>query len=132
MKEKVSIIEGLGEASARHVATLYRRAPLLRQTDDLDRIATAYENSEVVLTAWLDDRLVGIARVLSDEVQVSVLCDLAVDPDVQGMGIGKLLVDGILERCPGTDLLLRDSNLSSQFFERLGFERVDNAWVRPA
>jgi GNAT superfamily N-acetyltransferase len=74
----------------------------------------------------------GLSRVLTDGVQVSYLCDLAVEPDVQRLGVGKRLVDGVLERCRGTELVLRDSSLSAGCYERLGFAPVDNAWVRKA
>ena len=40
------------------------------------------------------------------------------------------MVDEILARCEGTELILRDSDLSTGFYERLGFTPVDNAWVR--
>ena len=51
---------------------------------------------------------------------------------VQGAGIGKRLIDEILERLPGVELILRDSTLSTGFYERLGFAPVENAWVRKA
>lgn len=125
----VSIREGLEGLTPARVATLYRRAPLLRQTDNLQRLKESLEQSQLVLSAWGGERLVGLARVLTDGVQVSYLCDLAVEPDVQGSGIGRLLIDTVLERCAGTELVLRDSNLSTGFYEHLGFTHVDNAWV---
>ncbi len=122
-------LDGLTPA---RIATLYRRAPLLRKTDNPDRLRQAFEASSLVLTLWEADRLVGLARVLTDGVQTAYLCDLAVEPDVQGAGVGKRLIDEVLARCEGTELVLRDSNLSTGFYERLGFEPVDNAWVRRA
>lgn len=120
-------LDGLSPA---RIATLYRRAPLLRKTDNADRLWRAFEASSLVLTLWESDRLVGLARVLTDGVSTAYLCDLAVEPDVQGAGVGKRLIDEVLERCRGAELVLRDSNLSTGFYERLGFEPVDNAWVR--
>ncbi|MDX1419702.1 MAG: GNAT family N-acetyltransferase [Rubricoccaceae bacterium] len=124
--------EGTDGLTPARIATLYRRAPLLRQTDNADRLRRAFDNTQLVLTAWQGDRLVGLARVLTDGVQVAYLCDLAVEPDVQGLGIGKLLIDAVLERCAGTELVLRDSNLSSGFYEHLGFRPIENGWVREA
>jgi ribosomal protein S18 acetylase RimI-like enzyme len=130
--EEVVLREGTEGLTPARVATLYRRAPLLRPTDDADRLRRAFEQAQLVLTAWQGERLVGLARVLTDGVQVSYLCDLAVEPDVQGIGIGKLLIDAVLERSEGTELVLRDSNLSSGFYEHLGFARIENGWVREA
>ena len=128
----LSLRDTLDGLSPSRIATLYRRAPLLRSTDNPDRLWRSFEASSLVLTLWEADRLVGLARVLTDGVQTAYLCDLAVEPDVQGAGVGKRLIDEILERCRGTELVLRDSNLSTGFYERLGFEPVDNAWVRKA
>ena len=120
-------LEGLTPA---RIATLYRRAPLLRKTDNPEALWRTFENSSLVLTLWERDRLVALARVLTDGEQTSYLCDLAVEPDEQGAGVGKRMVDEILSRCEGTELILRDSDLSTGFYERLGFQPVDNAWVR--
>ena len=130
--DEFELREGTEGLTPARVATLYRRAPLLRQTDNADRLRRAFENTQLVLAVWQGERLAGLARVLTDGVQVSYLCDLAVEPDVQGLGIGKLLIDGVLERCAGTELVLRDSNLSSGFYEHLGFKPVENGWVREA
>ena len=114
------------------IATLYRRAPLLRKTDNPDALRRSFERSSLVLSLWEADRLVALARVLTDGEQMSYLCDLAVEPDLQGGGVGKRLIDEVLDRCRGTELVLRDSNISAGFYERLGFEPVENAWVRKA
>lgn len=128
--QQVQIREGLDGLTPARIATLYRRAPLLRPTSDRAALEVMFERSSLVLSAWQDDRLVGLARVLTDGVLFSFLCDLAVEPDVQGYGIGKKLIDEVLTRCKGTQLVLRDSDLSSGFYERLGFRRVENGWMK--
>lgn len=126
---KVTIKEGLDDLTVARIVTLYRRAPLHRQVDRKSDIWTMFENSAIVLTAWNDGELVGIARVMTDGVLYSYLCDLAVEPDVQRLGIGRRLINEVIDRCDGTQLVLRDSDISSSYYEHLGFEPVDNAWV---
>jgi N-acetylglutamate synthase-like GNAT family acetyltransferase len=58
------------------------------------------------------------------------LCDLAVEPDVQRSGVGRALLAELMVRCEGTELVLRDSDLSSSFYRYLGFRRVENAWIK--
>ncbi|MEM1044120.1 MAG: GNAT family N-acetyltransferase [Bacteroidota bacterium] len=128
--EDVALRDDLDGLTPARIATLYRRAPLLRPTGDHAAIERMFDRSSLVLSAWLGDRLVGLARVLTDGEQFSFLCDLAVEPDVQGAGIGKKLIDEVLARCAGTELILRDSNLSGGFYERLGFVRVENGWMK--
>ncbi len=128
--EAIVIRDGLEGLSAARIATLYRRAPLLRPVYDLSQVWHMYEQSSLVLSAWSGVHLVGIARVLTDGVLYSYLCDLAVEPDVQRAGVGRALLEAIFERCQGTEILLRDSDISATFYAHLGFERVGNAWVR--
>ncbi len=130
--EHLEIREGMEGLTPARIVMLYRRAPLLRPVHREEDVQAMFENASLVLTAWYAGELVGIARVLTDGVLYSYLCDLAVEPDVQRIGIGRALVDRVLEACAGTELLLRDADRSSHFYERLGFERVENAWVRRA
>lgn len=124
--------EGLEGLTPGRIAMLYRRAPLLRPVDDPAKVWSMFEKASLVLTAWYNGHLVGIARVLTDGVLYSYLCDLAVEPDVQRLGVGKALISEVLERCKGTELVLRDSDISSGYYAHLGFKRVQNAWVRRA
>lgn len=130
--DEITIRDGLDGLTPARVATLYRRAPILRQTDSADRLRRAFEAAQLVLSAWHGERLVGLARVLTDGVEVAYLCDLAVEPDVQGLGIGKRLINEVMEHCKGAELVLRDSNLSTGFYEHLGFQPIENGWFRRA
>lgn len=128
----LEIKEGLDGLTPARIATLYRRAPLLRPVGDSDRVWSMFQKSSLVLTAWLNGHLVGIARVLTDGVTYSYLCDLAVEPDFQRLGVGKTLINEVLERVKGTELVLRDSDISAGYYAHLGFHRAENAWVRRA
>lgn len=128
--DTLEIKEGLEGLNSSRIIMLYRRAPLFRPASDPQKVWQMFEKSSLVLTAWHDRHLVGVARVLTDGVLNSYLCDLAVEPDVQRLGVGKELINAVIERCKGTDLVLRDSDISTGFYARLGFKRVANAWVR--
>ena len=126
---EVALREGLDGLTPARITMLYRRAPLHRPKTSEEALWTMFENASLVLSAWHREQLVGLVRVLSDGVLHSYLCDLAVEPDVQRLGLGRALIDGVLQRLEGTELVARDSDLSVGFYERLGFQRVDNAWV---
>ncbi|MFT5144211.1 MAG: N-acetylglutamate synthase-like GNAT family acetyltransferase [Rhodothermales bacterium] len=130
MISDLSIKNGLEGLTPGRIITMYRRAPLLRAVDTPERVWKKFESSDIVITAWHGEQLAGIARALSDGVAQSFLCELAVEPDVQGSGVGRLLLDRIFERCKGTELVLRHSSISSRYYQKLGFERVENGWVR--
>ncbi|MDX1548694.1 MAG: GNAT family N-acetyltransferase [Rhodothermales bacterium] len=126
----LEIREGLDGLTPARIITLYRRAPLLRPVSDPQRVWHMFESASLVLTAWQQGELVGIARVLTDGVLFSYLCDLAVEPDVQRLGVGKALINAVFDRCKGTELMLRDSDISAGYYAHIGFRRVENAWVR--
>ena len=92
------------------VAQLYRAAELRRPVDDLARIGEMLAHANLVVSGWDGDRLVGVARSLSDFSYVTYLADLAVHPAYQGRGIGRELIERTAAR--GGDraaLLLRAS-----------------------
>ncbi|MBO6576108.1 MAG: GNAT family N-acetyltransferase [Rhodothermales bacterium] len=130
MIQEIEIRHGLDGLTPGRIITLYRRAPLLRAVDTAERVWQKFESSSLVITAWHGEQLAGIARALSDGIATSYLCELAVEPDVQGVGVGKALLDKVFEACKGTELVLRHSSISSKYYERIGFTRVNNAWSR--
>jgi ribosomal protein S18 acetylase RimI-like enzyme len=130
--DDLEIRDGLDGLTPERITTLYRRAPLHRVVGPRENVWKMFERASLVLTAWHGGHLVGIARVLSDDVMYSYLCDLAVEPDVQRLGVGRRLIDAVLERCKGTELILRDSDISAGFYERIGFRRAENAWIKRA
>ncbi|MEZ4700329.1 MAG: GNAT family N-acetyltransferase [Rhodothermales bacterium] len=126
----LQIRRGLDGLTPARIVTLFRRGPLQREVTDPAAIWKSYENSTLVLTAWLNGQLVGLARVLTDGELFSFLCDLVVEPDVQRIGVGKAMVQAVVEACKGTELMLRDAEISAGFYQHLGFTRVTNGWAR--
>lgn len=129
----IEIREGIADLTAARIITLYRRAPLNHPVSDPQKVWRMFEEASLVFSAWYEGRLVGIARVLSDGVLYSVLCDLAVEPDVQGLGIGRRLADAVLDRFKDTQIVLigTGNRASAQrLYERYGFSRSNDVWIR--
>ena len=53
----------------------------------------AVSESGWVASAWHEERLVGLARVLTDGVYVAFFQEIVVHPDFQHQGVGKELLD---------------------------------------
>ncbi len=121
------IREGLEGLTPARICTLFRRAPLLRPVSEPEQVWRMFENASLVLSAWEQQHLVGIARVLTDGVLYSYLCDLAVEPDAQGLGISKRLLNAVFERCTGTSIIGR--SVAAHYYAGMGFSRVEDAWV---
>ena len=52
-----------------------------------------YKNSNLIITSWLNNELIGISRSITDFCYACYLSDLAVKSDYQKEGIGKRLIE---------------------------------------
>jgi hypothetical protein len=73
------------------VIELYNDAGLPRPTHDPKRIRAMFENSDLIVTAWNESKLVGVSRTITDWVWCSYLADLAVSPIIKDLGSAKVL-----------------------------------------
>lgn len=56
-------------------------------------VKAALKKSHIVLSAYEDDKIVGMVRLVSDLNTHGLLTDMIVLPSYQGRGIGKALID---------------------------------------
>jgi predicted N-acetyltransferase YhbS len=88
------------------------------------------QHSNLVVTAWEGDLLVGIARTLTDFAYVGYLSDLAVRESHQRRGIGVELIRKTRERMgPRSGLVLLAAPKAVDYYPRIGFRRHDSAWT---
>jgi GNAT superfamily N-acetyltransferase len=114
------------------VIELYKRSTLgaRRPVDRPDIFAGMINNSNLIVTAWDAERLVGIARGLTDFVYVTYLADLVVDEDYQCQGIGKQLIDEV-QQCtePECMMVLLAAPQANDYYPKLGFTHNPRAWM---
>ncbi len=117
---------------AAEVAELYRRAGLRRPVDDLERIAKMIAYANLIICARDGERLVGVARALTDFSFCCYLSDLAVDAEYQRQGIGKALIERVHEAI-GEEamLLLLSAPNAMPYYPHVGFQAVENGWIIP-
>lgn len=114
------------------IIELYDNAVLKRPTEDPERIGKMYSNSNLVISAWDGDKLVGVARSLTDFCFCCYLSDLAVSKDYQTAGIGKQLVSLTKESIgPQTMLLLLSAPTAMSYYPKIGMTKLDNAFYFP-
>lgn len=75
------------------IVEVYNSSGINRPTTDKEQIEKMYANSNLVLTAWDNDKLVGISRSLTDFCYCCYLSDLTVRREYQTSGIGKKLIE---------------------------------------
>lgn len=112
---------------------LYRQAPWAK-TRTIDGAREALLHTDLTISAWDGERLIGFGRVLTDYVYRASIWDVIVDKAYQGQDIGTQIMQHILHhpalkrvelfwlctRCPG-------------FYEKLGFtskEQIGMVWAR--
>ena len=79
---------------------LYDAVGWTAYTRDPDALVRAIAQSHLVVTARDGERLVGLARTISDGVTICYLQDLLVHPDRQRAGIGRALLERVLREYP--------------------------------
>lgn len=116
--------------TAIEMADIFRSSGINRPIDDLDRIARMLANADVLISAWDGDQPIGLARAITDYTYCCYLSDLAVCKDYQKQGIGKELVK-VLQAHLGeeTSLLLLSAPTAMEYYPRLGFEQLTNAFL---
>ncbi len=84
--------------------------------------------SQAVVSAWQGRQLVGFSRATSDGVFRAVLWDVVVAGEHQGQGLGRRLVEALLQE-PALEAVERVylmTTNSAGFYEQLGFTAVND------
>lgn len=88
------------------------------------------QNANLTITAWDGNKLIGIARTLTDFDYVAYLADLAVDQEHQRAGIGKRLIAETQSRLgPDCMIVLLAAPKANDYYEHIGFEHHPRAWI---
>ncbi len=107
-------------------STLAERRPV----DDATCVNSMLRNADLIITAWSEDTLVGVARSVTDFSYCCYLSDLAVDASHQRSGVGKQLIRLTKEQLgPRCKLILLSAPGASSYYPHVGFDRHPSAWV---
>jgi GNAT superfamily N-acetyltransferase len=103
-----------------------------RPVDEPDRLAAMLANSNVIVTARMNNELVGIARSVSDLAFCCYLSDLAVSKHAQGRGIGAKLIDETRRHVgPAVSVILSAVPEAVGFYQRIEMAALpDCFWHR--
>lgn len=103
-----------------------------RPVDDTARLGAMLANANLILTARLEGKLVGIARGMTDFSFACYLSDLAVSEAVKGQGIGARLIGEMRAHLgPTVSLILSSVPEAVPFYQRIGMAALpDCFWYR--
>ena len=110
-------------------STLAERRPV----DDAQTILSMLQHADLLCTAWDGQKLVGVARSVTDFAYCCYLSDLAVDAGYQRQGIGKELIRLTQSRLGDTaKIILLAAPKAELYYPKLGFEAHRSAWILPS
>tara|TARA_E500000331_G_scaffold322568_1_gene337530 strand:+ start:196 stop:657 length:462 start_codon:yes stop_codon:yes gene_type:complete len=91
-----------------------------REINDLKKMLS---NSSVVVSLWEKNTLLGFGRATSDEIYRAVLWDIVVDRNYQNLGLGKIIVNAILESnlISKTEKIYLMTTNCKKFYSKMGF-----------
>lgn len=101
-----------------------------RPIEDRECMEGMLENSNLMVTAWDGEKLIGIARSMTDFHYACYLSDLAVDKKYQNGGVGRKLQIITQEQLgPKCKLILIAAPAANSYYEHIGFTNNPRCWV---
>ncbi len=107
-------------------STLGERRPINNPSTFSDMLT----NANLIISAWDEEKLIGISRSFTDFSYVTYLADLAVDASYQRQGVGKRLIEETQLRLgPECMIVLLAAPKANTYYEHIGFEHNPRAWT---
>lgn len=106
-------------------STLGKRRPV----EDLNLIRQMCENANLIVTARVEGKMVGIARALTDYGFCTYLSDLAVRESYQRQGIGKELIRKVKEAATQAKLILLSAPAAVDYYPKIGLTKHPAAFT---
>ena len=94
-----------------------------RTTNDLKKCLA---NSDVIISLWVGNEIVGFGRALTDGIYRGVLWDIVIDQNHQGKGFGTLIVKNLLssKKIKNTKKLYLMTTNKKKFYSQFDFKKV--------
>lgn len=102
-------------------STLGERRPV----DETERLEAMVKNANLIVTARDEDKLVGVARSLTDFQYCTYLSDLAVDQNYQKQGIGKGLIRRTKLETSKAKLILLAAPAAIPYYPKIGMTQYE-------
>ena len=93
-----------------------------------ERLLKALMNSSTVITAWHEDQLVGLVRVLDDSEMMAYIHYVLVHPDFQGCGIAGKMLTMVKEKYKKYLYIevMPEESKNASFYQKHGFSIMED------
>ena len=92
----------------------------------INDLKTCLANSDVIVSLWVGNEIVGFGRALTDGIYRGVLWDIVIDQNHQGKGFGTLIVQNLLssKKIKNTKKLYLMTTNKKLFYSQFNFKEV--------
>ena len=107
--------------------TLFEQTSWANNRSPLD-IQLMLDRSHFSLGVWDEDRLIGFARVITDDRYRALIDDVVVDSAYRGRGIASEMLDKMLKRLQHIEIIMLDCAPELEgFYGKFGFKPKDGS-----
>jgi len=108
------------------LSELYRVAPL--GDKPAENLKIVFSNSKFKCFIFDQSKLIGVGRALADGIDCSYICDVAIHPRYQGIGLGRHIISKLVELSVGHKKIILYANPGKEgFYNKLGFKQMNTA-----
>jgi len=111
----------------REVPMLLTKVNMASREPSIHKVS--FEANREVIFVFIEQKLIGFGRAISDGVRQAALYDIAVDPDYQGLSIGKEIVIRLMQKLPSCNFILYASPGKEGFYRKLNFKKMKTGMV---
>jgi len=124
--ENLSWIYNQSSIDWAQLSELYRIAPLGEKP--AENLKVVFSNSKFKCFIFDKSKLVGVGRALADGIDCSYICDVAIHPEYQGIGLGRQIISKLIKLSEGHKKVILYANHGREgFYNKLGFKQMNTA-----
>ena len=114
---------------AQQIISLYQSVGWMNYTKDTNSLLKGIQNSLFTLTAFSNNELIALIRVVGDGETIIYIQDLLVHPEYQNQRVGEELMQRVLskyEQVRQKVLICDKEERLLHFYEKIGFKQVQD------
>ena len=106
--------------------SLLDRNAFWAQSRTINDLKKCLANSDIVISLWVGNEIVGFGRALTDGIYRGVLWDIVIDKNHQGKGYGSIIVKNLLsaKKIKNTQKLYLMTTNKKLFYSQFNFKEV--------
>ncbi|MFZ1982092.1 MAG: GNAT family N-acetyltransferase [Smithella sp.] len=119
---EIDIVYDCSDTDWKAVSETLKRVGMAYEEPDVHK--RAFEASHTAVFVYKDSQLIGFGRAISDGAYQAAVYDVVVVPEFQKMGIGGIIMEKILERLSGCNVILYARPGKEEFYRKLGLRKM--------